>query len=44
MFTTQELQAIAQLIGRAEIKGSEAMTVAVLLQKIDTAPIESKKK
>ena len=35
MFTKQELQSIGMLIGRADIKGQEAMAVAVLLQKID---------
>lgn len=42
MFTVQDLQTIAQLIGRAEIKGSEATTVAILLQKIGQAINQSK--
>ena len=35
MFTEQELKNIAVLIQSAQITGNQAMTVAVLLQKID---------
>ncbi len=35
-FTLQELQAIAALIGRADIKGNEATPVAILQQKISS--------
>ena len=34
-FTKEELQAIAQLIGRADIKGTESFAVAQLLGKIN---------
>ena len=35
MFTKQELGVIGQLISKTDIKGADALTVAVLLQKID---------
>lgn len=36
MFTPNELAIIANLIGRVQITGQEATTVAVLLQKINS--------
>jgi len=49
MFTQEELRNIAVLIQKATISGGEAMTVAMLLQKISEqlvpeAPKEEKKK
>jgi len=36
MFTPQELQALSALLQRVDLKGNEAMTVALLQQKIAT--------
>ncbi len=35
MFTKEELQVMAQLINRVDIKGVEAKAVALILQRID---------
>ena len=44
MLTKQELSVIMQLISKADIKGADAITVAVLLQKIDKILKEEPKK
>lgn len=44
MFTNDELKAIRTLIQRANITGQEALTVAVLLQKIEKGITPEEKK
>jgi len=47
MFTPQELQVIAALLNRVDLKGNEALTVAQLQLKVNSlikpeAPVETK--
>ena len=44
MLTKQELSVIMQLISKADIKGGDAITVALLLKKIDGLIKEEPKK